>query len=184
MRLAAFLVTKINPASQFTHDDEIDASKIFRLYRRGIVESRVRTDRPQIGEQAEFFAQREQSLFRPYQRFRIGPFRPADSTKQNRIGLAAQGHRLLRHRTALGIDRGTADQTLLECQRVPRPRGDLAQHPFGLLRDFRADSVPGQNCDQCTPRHYFVAMLRSNRPQHWRWSQRLWRYAHVRAAPD
>ena len=57
-----------------------------RLERRGVDERRVHLDRPQVREDAEPLAQRQQPLLGPDLRRRVVPLRAADGAEQHRVG--------------------------------------------------------------------------------------------------
>ena len=116
-----------------------------RLQRAGVVQRRQRLDRAEVGEQAEALAQAEQALLGP-RLVGIGrvPLRAADRGEQHGVGAAAGGERLVGQRRAVGVDRGAAEQVLLELELDADRVEDLDRR----RRDLGADPVAGQGDDR------------------------------------
>ena len=111
--------------------------------RAGVEQRRARPDRAQVRVQAEALAQPEQALLGP-RRVRVGrvPLRAADGAEQDRVGLAAGVEDLVGERGAVGVDRGAADEVLVEVELA-----DRVEHAPRRGDDLGADPVAGQEDD-------------------------------------
>ena len=112
---------------------------------RAIDEGRKELDRAQVGKEAETLAQAEERLLRPHRRLGVVPLRPADRAEEDGVGAAAEAQRRVRQGGAELVDRGAADDHLLEGELNPVAPADRFQHTHGLGGDFGADPVAGKD---------------------------------------
>ena len=67
-------------------------------------------DRPEVGEQLEAAAEREERLLGPDARVRVVPVRSADRAEQDRVGVAGRSHVLVSEGRSVGVDGGPAGE--------------------------------------------------------------------------
>ena len=100
-----------------------------------------RLDRAQVGVEAEALAQAEQPLLGP-RRVGVGrvPLRAADRAEQDRVGGAALLQHLVGERGAVRVDRGAADQVLvdLDAAELRRAASSPPRRSRGRCRRRRA----------------------------------------------
>ena len=109
--------------------------------------SGVVVDGPQVREQAERLADREQPLLGTMLHGDVGPLRAADGAEQDaRRGLAGLDRRVGQRRAGRVVSRA-ADQRVLELELQRVRRGHLLEHAHGRGRDLGADAVAGQHHD-------------------------------------
>ncbi len=106
--------------------------------------------RAQVGEQAERFAQAEQTFLRTARP--ALPLRPANRAQQHGVSAAACGQGVRRQRVAGGVYRGAADQVSLECEAPAETLADAFKHLARDERHLRPDSVAGKK-DDVVPFH-------------------------------
>ena len=125
---AAWLA-EIDAAGALAHDHDVEPAHHVGLEGRG-VDQRVQHDgRAQVGEQAEFAAQGEDGEFGPVVEAEMVPLRAADGAEQHGVRLLGAGDGLLADGAALGVDRGTADQSLAEFEAGLTVRGPSSRSP-------------------------------------------------------
>jgi L-2-hydroxyglutarate oxidase len=107
----------------------------------------VKADRPQVGEEAQLLADREQALFGADLGLGVVPLGPPHGSQQDRVGFAAERDRLRGQRGAAAVDGDPADQGFSRLELVPALAGDCLQHldPFG--HDLGTDPVSRQHGD-------------------------------------
>ena len=110
---------------------------------------RIDANRPQVGEEAEAFAQPEQRRTRPdgAVRRRIVPFGSPDRAEQDRVRRLAESQRLWPQRDAIGIDGGTAHKVGHIVEAEPHPTGGRVQHSASRLGHLGPDAIPGEYDD-------------------------------------
>ena len=94
-------------------------------------------DRPQVREQSQAAAEREQRLLRPDRGRWIGPLRSADGAQEDRVGLAAGGDVLGPDGDAVRIDRRATHEVLGPVDREPEPGAGRVDDPSGGVDDLR-----------------------------------------------
>ena len=114
-------VAEVDAAGELAHDEQVGALDALALERAGVEQRRARPHRAQVREQAEPLAQAEQALLGP-RLARVGgvPLRAADGGEQHRVGAAAGLEHLVGERRAVRVDRGAADQVLVELEVAER----------------------------------------------------------------
>src|SRR5262249_14691867 len=150
-------LAEIDAAGELAQDDDIETVHHIALEARGLRERRIADCRTDVGEQAEFLAQPQQSGLRPRVVGHLVPFRPADRAEDDRVAGVRLGHGLLGDRDLVGVVAAAADQRLpgLEAPHAVRVHpGDELLH---LGHHFRADAVAGEK-EELVGRH--VASLR------------------------
>src|SRR5207237_2638631 len=100
------------------------------------------------GVEVELLAQGEQPALRALLLWQAVPLGPAHGAEEDRVGPPAERQRLGRQWPVGGVDRGTADQRLLELERHPGSRADGAQHAHRLRCYLLPDAVAGQDRDR------------------------------------
>ena len=83
-------------------------------------------DGPQVGEELEPAAEREECLLRPYPRVRVVPLRAADRAEEDGIGSPGRLDVLGPDRDAVGIDPGAAGDDLVPGESRSRMRAPAA----------------------------------------------------------
>ncbi len=110
-------VAEVDAAGQLAHDQQVGALDPLALERARVEQRRAGPDRAQVGEQPEALAQAEQPLLgaRPA---RVGgvPLGAADGGQQHGVGAPAGVEHLVGQRRAVRVDRGAADQPLVELE--------------------------------------------------------------------
>src|SRR5208282_5299287 len=135
----------IDAAGELADYDEIDAGYHVGFERRCGEQFLNGAHRPQVGEQSERLAQAEQRLLGPLFRVGIVPLGTAHGAEQNRIGIPGILQNVVGKRSADGIERVAANQSLLELQIDRRLARDRLQDLLGLADDFGSDAVTLQN---------------------------------------
>jgi hypothetical protein len=108
-KLFARLPAEIHPAGQLAHHQYVNALELLGFERRRVGERRMDLHRPQVGEDPQPFAQREQALLGPDPGLGIVVLRRADGAEQNRIGGLTRRQRPIRQCRSVPIDRLAAD---------------------------------------------------------------------------
>ena len=121
------LVAEVDAAGQLAHDEQVGAGDPLRAQRARVEQRRARPDRAQVGVQAEALAEAEQALLGA-RRVGVGrvPLRPADGAEQHGVGVAAGLEHLVGERGAVLVDRGAADQALVELELAERVQQPVA----------------------------------------------------------
>ena len=126
---------EVHAAGQLADDQQVDALEQLGPERRRRDKGRVDLDRPQVGEQPEPAAQREERLLRSDGRGRIGPFRAADRTQQDRVGTTGRSRRLPggsrrhRHRSPRRRRRSPSSRRRNRSDSRPRPARAVRRRP-------------------------------------------------------
>ena len=133
-------VAEVDAAGQLADDEQVGAGDPLLAQRAGADQRRARPHRAQVGVQAHPLAQAEQALLGA-RRVGVGrvPFRAADGAEQDRVGGAAGVEDLVGEGDAVRVDRGAADQALVELELAER-----LEQPPGGGDDLGADPVAGQ----------------------------------------
>ena len=105
-------------------------------------------DRPQVGEEPQLFSDLQQPGFGARLGRRVGPFRSADGAQQDRVRSAAGFDGFFRQRVSGFIDRDATDFVRLKGEFMTEDFGDFLEDASGLLGDFGADAVAGQQNDR------------------------------------
>ena len=136
----AAAVAEVDAAGQLADDQQVGALDALALQRAGVQQRRQRLDRAQVGVQPQALAQPEQSLLGP-RRVGVGrvPLRAADRAEQHRVGGAALLQHLVGERGAVGVDRGAADQVLVDLDAA-----ELVEQLGRGGADLGADPVAGR----------------------------------------
>ena len=113
--VGARLLAEVDAAGELADDEQVGALDALALERARVVERRERADRAQVREEAQALAQAEQALLGP-RRVGVGgvPLRAADGGEQDGVGRRAGGEHLVGERGAVRVDRGAAEEVLLE----------------------------------------------------------------------
>ena len=136
----AAAVAEVDAAGQLADDEQVGARDPLLAQRAGADERRARPHRAQVRVEAEALAEAEQALLGP-RRVGVGgvPLRSADRAEQHGVGPAARLEHLVGERVAVGVDRGAADQLLVELEIAER-----LEHPPRGGDDLGPDPVAGQ----------------------------------------
>ena len=140
-------LAEVDAARQLADHEDVDALELLGLQRRGRGELGRRRDGPQVREQAERLADREQALLGAVLHGNVGPLRPADGAEQDARRRLAGCDRRVGQRRAGGVVRRAADQCVLELELQRVLRRDALEHAHGRGRDLGADAVAGQDDD-------------------------------------
>src|SRR6185312_1871338 len=116
----------VQPADELAHDEEIDSRRDRRPEVRVDVERAPEPDQPRFGASRAAL-----------------PLWAADGAEEHRVGAAARLERLGRERVSGRVDRGAADQPLLDLD-LDRQQLEDAHRLGGHLR---ADPVAGETDD-------------------------------------
>ena len=113
-----FGLAKIESAGQLAHTKDVKATfDDSGMKRRGVSEFWQANSRAQVGKQSEMLAKREQrrpfGLFRGRKGF---PFRSADGSEQDGVGLFTRSERFFRQRFAVRVDRRAANGLFVELE--------------------------------------------------------------------
>jgi hypothetical protein len=120
---------------------------------RHVEQRRVNRHGPQVREQVETLAQRQQSLLGTNLCLGIGPLRPTDRAEQHRVGRTARRQGLRRQRRLHLIDCRASDQVLGKREVVAVACCYCLQHAHAFARDFRTDAVAAEDDDRCFDAH-------------------------------
>ena len=116
--LAAAALAEIDAAGQFTHNQNVEVVADDVLLERGRrAQFRENQRRAQVRKEPERRADAQKALFRAVMGRLAVPFRAAHRAQQRAVGRLADVDRLLRQRHARRVDRGAAEQRLLEMNR-------------------------------------------------------------------
>ena len=147
--MAAFGFAKIDAAGEFADAEDIEAiGDEFLFDGRGMGQGRQADAGPEVGEQAEVLAQRQQrAAFRLEVRRQRLPLRATYRAEQNRRRGFASSHRRRWQRMPGGVDRGPADQVMAAGDGKSELGGGGVEDAQGLGHDFGANAVAGENRD-------------------------------------
>ena len=120
----ATAVAEVDTAGELAHHQQVGALDALALERAGVEQRRARPHRAQVGEQPQTLAQAQQTLLRPWPA-RVGgvPPGPAHGRKQHGVGGRARVQHLVGERAPVGVDRGAADELLVELEVAELGRG-------------------------------------------------------------
>src|SRR6185503_7043959 len=139
---------EVQTAGQLANDEDVDAFEALGAQRRAGGELGERAHRAEVGPQAERLAQPEQALLGADLGGRVVPGRAADGAEQHGVGAATGGERVVGERRAVGVDRCTADQALIEREAVPEQLADRVEDAARLVHDFGADAITREQDDR------------------------------------
>ena len=106
----------------------------------------VTNGRPQVGEEPEMFAQREQRrAFGLLRRREAFPFRTAHAAEEDGVRPFANGEGFRRQRVPKLVDRGPADGGRHQVKAEVMLLGRRVQDAQRLVHHLRPDPVPGQH---------------------------------------
>src|SRR5690349_18180494 len=138
---------EVDATGELPDDQQVDAGEELRPERRRRHERRVDRHRPEVCEQLQLAAEREQALLRANGRGRVVPLRPAQRAQQDRVAPAGPGHVLGPDRDAVRVDGiatgGDVRPGDVEPERLPG--GVQNRTPGG--DDLRPDPVPRDRRD-------------------------------------
>ena len=135
----------IETPCQFADNNHVDPfdQMIFKGGR--IQQGSVGADRPQVGIDAQGFADAQQAFFRTLFRGGIIKFRQTDRAHQSGVRFQGQLFRFRWKRRPRLMDRDAAEQAFAMTEFVP----EFGSHPFQdahrLAGHFHSDSIPRQN---------------------------------------
>ena len=137
-------VAEVDPAGELADDEQVGAPDALLAQWAGAEERLARLHRAQVRVQPEPLAQAQQTLLGA-RCARVGgvPLRPADRPQENGVRLAAGAEDLVGERGPVGVDRGAADEPLVELELAQR-----LEHDRGAEATISgADPVAGQQDD-------------------------------------
>jgi hypothetical protein len=138
---------EVDAASELAHDQQVDIVEALGAQRRCVDERPVDRDRPEVREQSEPAAKREQRLLRTDRRVRVGPGGPTHRAEEDRVRPGAHGNVLVADGGAIRVDRGTADRQLVPPEGEPGPLGDRLEHGARGADHLRSDAVARDHRD-------------------------------------
>ncbi len=136
-------VAEVDAAGELADHQEVHALDPVALERARVEQRGARPDRAQVREQAELLAEAEEPLLGAG-RVRVGgvPLRPAHGREQDGVRAPAGVEHLVRERRAVGVDRSSAHEPLVELELTDRVE-ELARRGH----DLGPDAVTGQEDD-------------------------------------
>ena len=134
-------VPEVDAAGQFAHDHEVRPLHHLGLEGRGPRQRREQLDRPQVGEQPQLLAQRQQGPLRTDGVVQPVPLGSAHGSQHHRVAGLGHGQDIIGQGFPVGIDGRAAHQPLLHVDGEAENIAHLAQHRHGLRHHFRADAV-------------------------------------------
>jgi hypothetical protein len=134
-------LAEVEPPRELPHDEQVDSRHHFRAQGRRVGERRKHVGGPQVGEEAEFLADAQESALGALGERQAVPLRTAHRTEKNRASRPRSFEDVVANRRTVRIDRCAADQALFECELdAGAPRGRF-EDAHSLLGDFGSDSV-------------------------------------------
>ncbi len=139
--------TKVDVTGQLTHDHDIQTCDDIALQSRGLGQ-RIKAQRgAEIGKQAQLLADAEQAALRAHRIIQRLPFRAADRTEQDGIGLMCFLQRLGGQGGAGLVIGRAADERMLRFELHAAVGGEPAKDFHSFANDFRANAVAGKQKD-------------------------------------
>ena len=139
--------TEVHAAGELAHHQQIDPLDHLRPQAAGADQGRNDLDGPQVGEQSQAGAQRQQAAFGSQFPRQAVAARIADRGQQHRIGLAAGLQGALGQGNAVGVDRRCTDRPFVVAEAEAMANRHRIQQLAGHRRDLRADAIARQERD-------------------------------------
>ena len=137
-------LAEIDPAGQFTQDDDVEPIHHLALEARGFGERGIADGGANIGEQAEFLAQAKEPGLRPHLVRHAVPLWTADCAEDHGVGRVRLGHGRVGDRNLVSVVAAAADQTFFDLEGPQSARIHERDELFHLGHDFRADAIAGE----------------------------------------
>ncbi len=134
-------MTKVDPAGQFTHDQDVQPTHHLWTQAGGLRELRIEKGRAQVGEQTQPGSQPQEPLLGTAGHLQMIPFRPPHGAEQDAPRLMRLRHGLVRQRPTSRINGRAPDQRLVKAEPERKTLTGTPQDRAGLLNDVRADAV-------------------------------------------
>ena len=184
MLVKAARLGKVKPAQKLADKEHIRPFHARPLQWRAISDRGKRNGGPQVGEAAESCAQAQQSGLRLLLRRQMIELRSADGAQKHRVTFQAGLKRAFRQRRPVSADGGPADGLFLTDKFAVGKMAESAQDAHSFARDFRTNSVTGENCQLKT--HGFrpvLSFLNNVSLRHGPWPAVAWIWEPARAGP-
>ena len=145
VRASPARTAKVEPAGELPQHQEVRAVHDLAFQRRGVHERGEGLHRPQVGVQAQLFAQAQQAVFGSRFRRPDVPLGTAHRADEDGIRLLAERQRGVRQGRPGGVDGVAPDTPFAHLKRVTVTRRHLLEHPHAPGHYFYANPVAGQN---------------------------------------
>ena len=139
----------VQAPGQLADDEHVGAGEHLGLEGTGRLEAGPEPRGPQVREEPELAADRQQRRLRPPRGVAVVERGIADGAEQDGVGAPRGGERLVGQRRQAAPQRRAADRRFLEIELMPVAGRDDAEDGRSRGHDFRTDAVAGQQENRC-----------------------------------